>query len=359
MGYRIKKLPYKRRSWKLQFISYKNNQVKIQDIAETDYLSIGFKPSMSLEEAIERKNQLNARAHNKFHEEKRAAILTRLKAEKSELNFPQTLVREFESNLSLGQKDNKIFSHWRAAQRVIAELDLEPVNWFKNSARFYAKFVQKTWSLSYTDKVLGLINKWGDFVTEHYGQRFKPIPYPTGTWQQRILDTYFDKNGGMESLPLRPEQLESAKSTLKPEHYNWLYLSIWLGLRPSEIDQLLLPSSSNTWWIETRPNGTILWLYQTKLTSISRNKRAKPIPLIFAEQQQTITIINSGKFKRPLTKTLKHHIGPKYTCYAGRKGFVDLMLGRGRKLEEISIWLGHQSIERTWRNYKNKQLVSF
>jgi hypothetical protein len=41
-------------------------------------------------------------------------------------------------------------------------------------------------------------------------------------------------------------------------------------------------------------------------------------------------------------------------AYAGRKGFADLMLSRGQSFENISTWMGHSTISRKWRSYKNR-----
>lgn len=71
--------------------------------------------------------------------------------------------------------------------------------------------------------------------------------------------------------------------------------------------------------------------------------------------------IEDGVLKKPLVKTLRktfpdvEGIG----LYSGRKGFVDLMLKYGQTLENIAAWLGHSSIERTWKHYKDKDNVVF
>ncbi len=67
-------------------------------------------------------------------------------------------------------------------------------------------------------------------------------------------------------------------------------------------------------------------------------------------------MISDGSFKRPLAKTVRKHFGMGHDNYAGRKGFVDLMLSKGQTLENISIWMGHSTLNRTWRSYKNKRV---
>lgn len=49
------------------------------------------------------------------------------------------------------------------------------------------------------------------------------------------------------------------------------------------------------------------------------------------------------------------YFGPGVTLYAGRKGFSDLMLSRGQSFENISIWMGHSTLQRTWRSYKSRR----
>jgi len=53
------------------------------------------------------------------------------------------------------------------------------------------------------------------------------------------------------------------------------------------------------------------------------------------------------------------HFGRGYDLYSGRKGFTDLMLTKGQSLENISIWLGHSHISRTWASYRDKGPFQF
>ncbi|MFZ4403324.1 MAG: hypothetical protein ACOYOK_04410, partial [Pseudobdellovibrionaceae bacterium] len=80
---------------------------------------------------------------------------------------------------------------------------------------------------------------------------------------------------------------------------------------------------------------------------------------LFDQQAQALDMIKSGEFKRPLTKTIHLHISERHNNYGGRKGFMDLMLSLGQKFENISVWLGHTTLDRSLRNYKNKQIVNY
>ena len=63
--------------------------------------------------------------------------------------------------------------------------------------------------------------------------------------------------------------------------------------------------------------------------------------------------------QRPHPKTVRKHLEANITLYGGRKGFTDLMLARGQKLEDISLWLGHRNITTTWKHYKDKEQINF
>jgi hypothetical protein len=119
-------------------------------------------------------------------------------------------------------------------------------------------------------------------------------------------------------------------------------LSIWLGLRPEEIDSLHDKSKFKIEFLKDK-KISVIKVYQSKLQSISRDRRWKLIPLIFPEQTKCLEIIESGEFKRPLHKTVRKYCGQGITLYGGRKGFVDLMLSLEQKLEDIST---------TWQSYK-------
>jgi hypothetical protein len=126
-----------------------------------------------------------------------------------------------------------------------------------------------------------------------------------------------------------------------------------LGLRPQEIDNLYNPEimeerNSHSWRI-------VFWIFQTKIIALPSEDRWKPIPILYKEQEFALKIISSGNFKRPLVKTMRHYFAKDIDLYGGRKGFTDLMLSKGNTMENISIWMGHSTLDRTWRSYKQKK----
>lgn len=249
--------------------------------------------------------------------------------------------------------------HWEAAQKAIISVGVEPSDWLDESIVIYTYFREKTLSLSYIQKIIRVMNLWGHFICRRLGKAFLPLSYPRGVEKRLIQEEYFRTSSHKlrESAPITPAMLVESKEKVNLSNYQWLYLSVWLGLRPLEVDSLKNEASYK--YSET-PSGTpVLWVYQTKLTSRPTWNRWKLIPLIFPEQKLCISLIKSTEINRPSVKTMKRLFGGQISTYGGRKGFTDLMLEKGQDFFDISQWLGHASIERTWRNYKNRLAIHF
>ena len=175
-----------------------------------------------------------------------------------------------------------------------------------------------------------------------------------------ILPDFAAEIGDVDlAKPLSPEDREAIKAAF------WKYgvlvfpalhaLPVWLGLRPQEIDNL---HNLSLWKLEKNSTSTgkdILWVFQSKIVALPPEDRWKPIPIIFDEQKFALRMLEAKCFKRPLSKTMRLHFGKGTTLYAGRKGFVDLMLAKGHSIENISVWMGHSTLERTWRSYKQRR----
>lgn len=369
MGYVVRKLTSKKRVWKLQFVTYAGDKQQIRDIPETEFARLGFKLGMPIKDAQARRDQLNAQGHLNRVEEKRGEISKRLAHEERTLDayLDRNDVREFEETVlfasqGMGQaKQNKTDSHWRKGRRILIQLKIEPQDWAYHSKRFYDSFGRSKLSPSYSQKVIAILNLWGKFHCRKYGKYFEPLKFPRGYDKERIADAYYDKNEqGRVSDPILPAQLEKHRNSMTPEWFNWFYLSIWFGLRPIEVDALIKPSGPRTWHAGVKDGTPFLSIYQSKLTAVPRDKRTKIIPCIVPEQVRGLKLIDAGEFKRPShTRHIKGWFSEHTTLYGGRKGFESLMLSLGQSIEDISNWMGHQSIERTWRSYKNKQTINF
>jgi hypothetical protein len=77
--------------------------------------------------------------------------------------------------------------------------------------------------------------------------------------------------------------------------------------------------------------------------------------VLFSDQMRALQMLKSEEFRRPLLKTMRSKFGEGVSLYGGRKGFPDLMLSLEQKIENISVWMGHSTIDRTWRSYKDKK----
>jgi hypothetical protein len=369
MGYVIRKLAQKKRTWKVQHVTYVDGKQRIRDIQDTEYARLGFRVDMTLEDAQSRRDQLNAQGHVLRWEDARQEINRRLQREERTLDayLDRKDVSEFEQTVlfaSAGMdavRRNKIDSHWRRARRVLTELKLEPQDWNYHSKRFYAAFQRDSLSPSYTQKVISILNLWGKFHCRKYGKYFEPLKFPRGHDKEKIADAYYDENEhGRVSDPISPGELERHKLSMRTAWFNWFYLSVWFGLRPIEVDLLKKPTGPRTWHAGVKGGVPFLGVYQTKLTSVPRDKRTKIIPCIVPEQVRALKIIEEGNFRRPShTRHIKKWFSENTTLYGGRKGFQQLMLSLGQQIEDISNWMGHQSIDRTWRSYKNKQAINF
>lgn len=363
MGYRVKAITTKHRSWKVQFEEFVEGKRVARDIPETELRSLGFLPSMSLIEAKIVRNGLNALEASKRRESRKRACVERVRIDEENLAgwIPELERVAFESEVLFGRFDlptirkSKIDSHWRTTRRLLTELKIDIGDWAGSKVRFYDYFSSHSWAPSYCQKITAMLNLWGSFVARRRRCYFEPLPWAKGREATRISDKYFEQHeNGLASSPLDPGMLEAKKSVLLPEHYRWLFIALHFGLRPEEVDGVV--ADKKRYRVTLTKTHTVLEVYQTKLTSLPRPKRWKPVPLLYPEQTVALGYIQGKEtVRRPLAKTVRGHFGERFTCYCGRKGFVELMLARGHRLEKIAVWMGHTSVDRTFRDYKDRQ----
>lgn len=376
MGYYVKFLRHRKSTpqWKVQFISFKKSDTKNStakkpkrewDIPKGRWPALGFSQTMTLEEAKCRSKQLNAQEQIKRQEEqiKKFAKTQEKIRRRYEASLPSEFVAEFEkrfvrprdSQTEQGlRKTTRSFVVWRAAQRMIMHVCVEPSEWFYHTHEIYDYFHSQKMSLRYLSSVLKMANLWGFFFSRKLGTPFLPVHFPRGFERLRLIDANLEKRGvSRASKPMTPEELAERKGEFNRRNWNWLFLSVWFGLRPKEIDQL---HRRKYWQIETLPTGRkVLWVFQTKIVALPAEDRWKPIPIIFDQQHFALKLIETGSFRRPLMKTVRQHFGEGKTLYAGRKGFADLMLSKNQSIENISVWMGHSTLQRTWYSYKQRR----
>lgn len=354
--------------WTVVKQSYEDKKRRQKAVPKEAYSVLGLRKSMTIDEARERCRRLNKEKSNEKWSAVRAANKLKELQLIESIHIPKDLAEEFQDwlieNHSINSKGRmKVLSHWKQVQKLLKTVQILPDQYYSKRRRIFRYFAKNQFSLDYSRKVIRILNQFGEFVCEYQGQFFKPVPKMTVHQANEIRDSYFaSKTYQGESEILTPQILEKIKDNLKTEQYRWLYISVWTGLRPREIDLLKQGPSKEKYFILNQMINDkmtpVLKVYQSKLVSVQREKRWKYIPLFHEKQRVILDYLNS-ELKRPLNKTLKKLTKMQITCYGGRKGFASLMLDEGQDLEDISAWLGHSSIEMTWKVYRNKKRVNF
>ncbi|WP_413292320.1 hypothetical protein ACLSU7_13025 [Bdellovibrio sp. HCB185ZH] len=384
MGWRLK--PNKSRtSWSLHHIVDKGkdkNGKKLRParvLADSEIKAHGFDPNWSYEAALKYyRNTFQAEQSKKREAEKMAKAKARINdaAVVKSAFLPDDLVQEFYQYLvdrfahpKTGELPDNYDSFWRGTQNLIAEVQLEPWNYSMYPNKIYSYAVKHQYSPSWFKKILKFVNLWGFYVCNKRQKAFLPVPPLEGQWRNLVNESYLEvKKDGAESDPLTFEILESIPFTedesdsekMKGRHWRYMYCCLALGLRPSELDRILTDKKNRVHEI-TRPdkNGIqFLKVFQQKLIHLEPKDRWKSIPILYDQQVLAIEFLRSS-IARPLTKTIHNFVGPRFGNYAGRKGFLDWLLSMGQKFENISMYLGHTSLDRSLRSYKKKGVVYY
>ncbi len=348
-------------SWRIVLREFKDGKRIAKAISKESYHAFGFNSNWTIEEARIRAKQLTSQ---KLAESKRQINISKKIDHQRLINkayLPNHIVVEFEEHLRIltfgtQNRIKTIMHHWSTCQIIISKFEIDPKDFYESRFKIYEYFISKKYSLDYISKLIRILNLWGHFISKYTNSFYQQIPKPTVNESARITEARENKKGvRTEALPLTISILENAKTKFELNNliaqWNWLYISMWFGLRPSETDRLKIEKNIR---IEKINGIESILIYQTKLTNLSKEKRWKPIPIFFDEQKKALAIIKSGIFKRPLAKTIAKYIDEGYDNYSPRKGFTDLMLEKGFALEDISLFLGHNSIDTTWKHYKNK-----
>lgn len=278
MGYYVRLIHGKKKSpnWKIQFVSTKladrressraKNPKRTWDIPKERWAVLGFHAAMSYEEAKARSKQINSQILLKQQEERLRVFEEKQKNFRliHEAALCDEFVAEFEErfirtrdvfpNTQRIQRTRQRQVTWRAAQKIIVAVGIEPTNWFYHPGQFYDLFYQKQYSVGYMRRVLGMINLWGHFICRKLAQPFLPIPAPRGYERSRLIEAYYKNNSPKRrpSEPITNEKLILVKDVLNQANFYWLHLSVWFGLRPHEIDLL---HDNKFWKTETLPTG--------------------------------------------------------------------------------------------------------
>ena len=348
----------------LEVVDYVGGKPKTRAVPLSAWAVLGFKPEMSLEKAREQASQLNK--EQRFERRKEASIARRVEDIKlvKSVYLPEDVVLTFnkwlEDNKVRGDKKReKFYSHWEKAQEVIVELQVYPQDFFHNHRAILNYFVKRKYSISYARKVVAMLNLWGFHYASKRKTPFYPITRLDKTMSGEIEAQYLDSESYIgPSDPLTPEMLAAKKDKLKTEQYKYLFTTVWLGLRPSDIAGRQTKRKEFTIVYDESQKVDVLKIYQPKL----RNKPHaawKYIPLFLPEMKEAARYL-SEELKAPTLKTMAMTFNGHVTLYGGRKGFVELMQERfQQEINNISNWLGHTNIYRTKVSYEDKSKVKF
>ena len=305
----------------------------------------GFKPGWTIAEAKAWAKVLSAQERTEKLEGKRQRIEARLREQDKALALQEPYWSQFVTDWGARIGTKRGLTQCRAVARIMSKINLPVERWGAAPHAIHKALENSGLSLDYVWRLLGVINEWGRFLAYSTGKFYVDVRPPKREQAEAIRD----RQRRRESQPLTPEKLRSARNGFDPKEYNWLLLTVWFGLRPHEVKDVHME-------VVSEGDLRALQVYQPKLTKLPKERRYKFIPLLFPEQIKAITLWKTEGIKRPLKKTVKKYCGTM--LYGGRKGFVELMNQKGRKLVEISAWMGHRDIERTRRQYeKPKKIV--
>lgn len=339
------------------------NPRKTVTVKTENYPTYNISLHMTYEQAVSAAKEYNLKDNlTKKNESKKTEEMQRNK-QLNEFALPKYLVEAFLSDLKHEYSHNQdrletLLQHWNSAQKMIYILKIDYSQFFESRFKIFTYYEEQLWSPDYIKRITKICNQWGTYCARKKGTYFEPIPKIGIRIQQIIKKRDQKSNIRQAATPLKWDELNNLKSSFHSAglaaHWNWLFIGLFFGLRPSEIDSLF---DSKNYRIEYDPTNKInvLYVYQNKLKNMAEKKRWKVIPVFESEQIQALDLIKSKEFKRPLNKTLKRLFESKgIDTYSPRKGFTDLMLSRNYQLEDISTFLGHCSIDTTWRHYKDK-----
>jgi hypothetical protein len=339
------------------------------------YPALGFDPDWTYEQALKWAKILNTDRRKEIKTITAAARRAEDATLVDAVYLPAHILTEFETvhipSLSgSSSQELTLLKRWSTCKKVLVELKLPPKQYLVSKERFFKEFERRMFSADYSNKLIWLMNKWGEFYSIKTDSAFQKIPRPRGNQLQIIKKANTKKVGRRKkSKPITWKTLKDSKSNWEiaglMDQWNWLAVALWFALRPLEVDSLTADKradrreSEDTCWMITasdQHDGIMeLRVQQTKLMGLAWEERWKRVPVYFQEQKDLVAIIESGKLKRPLVKTIRTYLKDEYDTYSPRKGATDNFLGLGVEFADASIFLGHHSVNQTWSAYKDKK----
>jgi integrase len=269
------------------------------------------------------------------------------------LEFETLVLFQKLSRSTPGKTFDQTKSYWAKAKKILGQVNAQPKEYSYYSNLIYQAAETEKIHPTYFVKILKLVNEWGSFIAMKRGYSYAAVKAPRGFAKQRMLEASGSSN--RTKKPISAELLEGAKPKMREEHYSFLYICFWFGLRPSELERCL--KQPETFRLVELEGQRFLDIYQGKLGQLERSDRWKLIPIVEVEQVEAARLLSSGAFKRPDYRTVKKYLGSDAGLYSPRKSFAKTMIGRGWEFSAASKFLGHQSIKTTESYYIDRMAL--
>jgi hypothetical protein len=275
MGYFIRK---RKSGWALIKTYYENGKCIAPIVPAIEYSQHFFSVSMTIEEAREQARRLNKELHEDNWMQKREAIQERKRRELRErINFlPDALCTAFEQELLALPDPKRMKSRWQAARRLIKTVRIPSEDWKRRAQVIYNYFEEARLSPDYTKKIIQIMNMWGEFYSSKTNTPYQPLKCPTGFAKGRMLRAYrANQLTDKASDGLIPDILARIRSDLSLEQHNWLFISLWFGLRPQEMRNLSRGISFSYFEHDEETKTDALFVLQTKLVHLPEEEQWK------------------------------------------------------------------------------------
>lgn len=363
MGYRIRSKP--NGNWALTHRADRGKagvEERTVSLDSGEARQLGFGPGMTKAEAEEalKRTRLDEDIRQRLAQGARAAERARVKRSQASVWLPAEVVSDFEQHIlpSITSKPRL----WERAKAFVVTLNFAPEEWYRRPKLIWSYFEQRGHAAYTWRQYLKLINAYGAFYCQHYQKVWKDIPRPTPKERVAIQLAYLKRrpSGGV-TFPLDETLLKLSTALLPADATNWLRLSLYFGLRPEEVDQILTkPQGNEEWFIQTDDPRVryVLHVLQHKLLRKGKPKAMcwKAIPCVLTEQSELIGIILKRGARRPTQKELKK-LDTRLILRSGRKGFSSLMNMRGYRVTAYDRWLGHVGKDTIALHYEQKEVA--
>lgn len=368
-------------TWSLLLESYEAGKRSQETISKALYYKFGLRPEMTAQQAREEIHKYNFLRKNE-NKEVRSQLLALKRSDKlvgiNQTLFPPLLVKKFTERIdeltATPRYKVRMSGVFAVVQEMVSKhIKVMPSEYTDEIGKITNYFKKRQFSVSYSMDIIYMLNWWSKFYAKQTGTYFEKIEGLKPNARISIAQAHSFKTEGIRTtaLPVDESVLKRMKTGINPANekevlwLNWVECAYRFGLRPSELDRII----GN---VETqKENGVeVLVVEQTKTVFDSADReKEKYIPVLCEEQAECLEKIMDGKLKRPSPKWIhkmakdpkkKYKNHEKYDCYSPRKGATDYWLVELKQtLENCALFLGHRSIETTWKHYKNKTKVFF